>query len=316
MFAAHKAMVIYRAAHIAYIAIAKQAALVTQVFDNVVNAGPGGWIVTAISVAIGAVTLFSDKIFKTHKQVKNMAAEAAVEIDNEKRKLNGLQEAATRAASGSRARAEAIKIINERYGNYLPNLLTEKSSNEDIAIALQSVNSELEKNIKLKFRKQEAERIANDEMTATKKAIDEITNKYKKWGDESSLTADKQRLIAAAVVDFTGKIKAAGDDSAKQRQAVYDLNKELQNLGMNFTGSRWNPHGRYTAIRKITTELSNTVSEGQQALSMLDTIYGKVETPLKTEDSTTTNTTPTDPDDPGKWSLEKSYPRPNSTRSC
>lgn len=145
MFAAHKAMVIYRAAHIAYIAITKQATLVTQIFNNVIKAGPWGWIVTAISVAIGAVTLFSDKIFKAHKQVKNMAAEAAVEIDNEKRKLNELQEAATRAASGSRARAEAIKIINERYGNYLPNLLTEKSSNEDIAIALQSVNSELEK---------------------------------------------------------------------------------------------------------------------------------------------------------------------------
>lgn len=305
MFAAHKAMVIYRAAHIAYIAITKQATLVTQVFNSVVKAGPWGWIATAISVAIGAVTLFSDKIFKTHEQVRNIAAEAAVEIDNEKRKLNELQDAATRAASGSRERAEAIMIINERYGKYLPKLLTEKSTNEDIAIALQSVNTELEKNIKLKFRQQEAERIAGDEMTATKKAIAEITTKYKEWGDESSLTADKQRLIAAAVVDFTGKIKAAGDDSAKQRQAVYDLNKELQNLGMNFTGSRWNPHGRYTAIRKITTELSNTVSEGQQALSMLDTIYGKVETPLKTEDSTTTNTTPTDPDDPGKWSLEK-----------
>lgn len=42
--------------------------------------GPWGWIATAISVAIGAVTLFSDKIFKTHEQVRNMAAEAAVEI--------------------------------------------------------------------------------------------------------------------------------------------------------------------------------------------------------------------------------------------
>lgn len=305
MFAAHKAMVIYRAAHIAYIAITKQATLVTQVFNSVVKAGPWGWIATAISVAIGAVTLFSDKIFKTHEQVRNIAAEAAVEIDNEKRKLNELQDAATRAASGSRERAEAIMIINERYGKYLPKLLTEKSTNEDIAIALQSVNTELEKNIKLKFRQQEAERIAGDEMTATKKAIAEITTKYKEWGDESSLTADKQRLIAAAVVDFTGKIKAAGDDSAKQRQAVYDLNKELQNLGMNFTGSRWNPHGRYTAIRKITTELSNTVNEGQQALSMLDTIYGKVEAPLDLNTTTTTNTTPTDPDDTGKWSLEK-----------
>ena len=113
MFAAHKAMVIYRAAHIAYIAITKQATLVTQVFNSVVKAGPWGWIATAISVAIGAVTLFSDKIFKTHEQVRNMAAEAAVEIDNEKRKLNELQDAATRAASGSRARAEAIMIINE-----------------------------------------------------------------------------------------------------------------------------------------------------------------------------------------------------------
>ena len=46
---------------------------------------------------------------------------------------------------------------------------TEKSTNEDIAIALQSVNTELEKNIKLKFRQQEAERIAGDEMTAMKK---------------------------------------------------------------------------------------------------------------------------------------------------
>ena len=146
MFAAHKAMVIYRAAHIAYIAITKQATLVTQVFNSVVKAGPWGWIATAISVAIGAVTLFSDKIFKTHEQVRNMAAEAAVEIDNEKRKLNELQDAATRAASGSRERAEAIMIINERYGKYLPKLLTEKSTNEDIAIALQSVNTELEKN--------------------------------------------------------------------------------------------------------------------------------------------------------------------------
>lgn len=169
MFAAHKAMVIYRAAHIAYIAITKQATLVTQVFNSVVKAGPWGWIATAISVAIGAVTLFSDKIFKTHEQVRNIAAEAAVEIDNEKRKLNELQDAATRAASGSRERAEAIMIINERYGKYLPKLLTEKSTNEDIAIALQSVNTELEKNIKLKFRQQEAERIAGDEMTATKR---------------------------------------------------------------------------------------------------------------------------------------------------
>lgn len=179
MFAAHKAMVIYRAAHIAYIAITKQATLVTQVFNSVVKAGPWGWIATAISVAIGAVTLFSDKIFKTHEQVRNIAAEAAVEIDNEKRKLNELQDAATRAASGSRERAEAIMIINERYGKYLPKLLTEKSTNEDIAIALQSVNTELEKNIKLKFRQQEAERIAGDEMTATKKAIAEITTKYR-----------------------------------------------------------------------------------------------------------------------------------------
>lgn len=142
-------------------------------------------------------------------------------------------------------------------------------------------------------------------MTATKKAIDEITSKYKKWGDESSLTADKQRLIAAAVVDFTGKIKAAGNDSAKQSQAVSDLNMELRNLGLNLTGSAWNPAGRNIALQEITTELRNTVTEGQQALSMLDTIYGKVGTPLSLSTTTTTNTTPTGPDDTGKWSLEK-----------
>lgn len=112
-------------------------------------------------------------------------------------------------------------------------------------------------------------------------------------------------MIAAAVVDFTGKIKAAGNDSAKQSQAVSDLNMELRNLGLNLTGSAWNPAGRNIALQEITTELRNTVTEGQQALSMLDTIYGKVGTPLSLSTTTTTNTTPTGPDDTGKWSLEK-----------
>ncbi|MEG2761296.1 MAG: hypothetical protein RR921_08225, partial [Mucinivorans sp.] len=69
----------------------------------------------------------------------------------------GSFDAAMQAASGSDARKEAVQKLNEQYGSYLPNLLTEKSSNNELAGALTLVNSELEKKLKLKFRDQARE---------------------------------------------------------------------------------------------------------------------------------------------------------------
>jgi len=56
-----------------------------------------------------------------------------------------------RSNAGTKQRKELIDEINSRYGKYLENQLTEQSTTEDIAKALEIVNEKLHENIVLKF---------------------------------------------------------------------------------------------------------------------------------------------------------------------
>lgn len=116
-------------------------------------ASPWGWVALGVGLVVGAVVALTGK---TDKLTKSYAA-MNVELANAKNESNEGFKAAMNATAGSEARATAIEKINTQYGEYLPFLLTEKSSNDDLATALNVVNSELERKITNKFRDQAIE---------------------------------------------------------------------------------------------------------------------------------------------------------------
>ena len=104
------------------------------------------------ALAAGITALLS----KTNQATKVYAAFNS-ELRNTQAESKGEFEAAMQAKEGSQERADAIARINDKYGKYLPSLLTEKSTNDELAVSLSLVNGELEKKIRLKFRDQALE---------------------------------------------------------------------------------------------------------------------------------------------------------------
>ena len=113
--------------------------------------------VAALWSKLKGVSITQKEINEIRQKSAAVYAEAAVEIHNEKKALEEVRTALFSAAEGSNARRAAIKAINDKYGEYLPKLITEKDTNEDIARALREVNTQMENNIRLKHRQTEEE---------------------------------------------------------------------------------------------------------------------------------------------------------------
>ena len=111
---------------------------------------PWGWVALGIGAIAGAI---AGLVSKTDKATASFA-KFNTELARSKSETRDSFEAATKAKEGSEERAEAIRKINEQYGQYLPNLLSEKTTNDELRTALDLVNVELERKLRNKFRDQ------------------------------------------------------------------------------------------------------------------------------------------------------------------
>lgn len=114
------------------------------------------------SFAVGALTTVVDKAvvaftewLSPQDKVLEKSKELATAFATEALESKALFDAASLATEGTKDRAAAINAINEEYGKYLPNLLTEKSTNEEIAAAYQTVNNAILQNILVKAKAEE-----------------------------------------------------------------------------------------------------------------------------------------------------------------
>lgn len=123
------------------------------------------------------------------------------------------------ADKGSKERRKLMTQINEQYGKYLPNLLTEKSSLEEIATAQETVNTKLRQALALKAKNQamdEAGQMFTPKMAEATSRLQEIYTGAKIGGVGEN---DIQFLIKR-----TQQLYDAGDDYATIKEKVW---KEL-----------------------------------------------------------------------------------------
>lgn len=116
------------------IATAAQAA-----FNKVVKAHPYALLASVVIGAATAIYSFSERTTKASKA----SAQLATNIKDETNKLDALFENLKSAKEGTDARKNAIEEINSKYGDYLSNLLTEKSSVDDIALAYENAKKSI-----------------------------------------------------------------------------------------------------------------------------------------------------------------------------
>lgn len=126
---------------------------------------PIGWLILGIGTLAGVIYGLTGK---TDKATASFAA-FNTELAKSKDATQADFDAAMKAAEGSDERAAAIARINTQYGTYLPSLLTETATNDDLRDALDRVNNELERKLLNKFRDQAMTDVVADlEKTRTK----------------------------------------------------------------------------------------------------------------------------------------------------
>lgn len=152
--------------------------------------------ITAAAVALGALAIGIYKIWdnatKTSRAIKAMNKEIAAEQSE----AYALFDALNKSNAGSQRRRDLIEEINSKYGSYLANLLSEKSTNEDIAAALVQVNDKIRENIVLKSLQKEKENVLTGSIETQRKAMDSMRESAGKIGSylTESMLSDIKRI--------------------------------------------------------------------------------------------------------------------------
>lgn len=215
----------------------KGAVAAFKLLGKVIKSNPVGLVVGAFSAVAGIVVSVVRRLNeakKAQRELNKAYTETIDKIGRERSALDRMGKAVTDAKIGSQERADAIKKLNERFGDYLPHLLTEKSSNEEVAAALKLANTELERKIKLQAMEEAQTKIFNSLTDAASKATDSVIGFLERW-NQTKLTTSQIEAVTKAVVDYREAMKAAeAEQDPALSLAKSNLAGKVTAAGLNY----------------------------------------------------------------------------------
>lgn len=155
-------------------------------------------IITALAVVLSIIV----SIAKKANEIKALRAQADLDIIKEQTEANHLFEALSKTNEKSERRAELMQIINEKYGDYLKNLVDENGNLLNIAKAHEIVNEKIRENILLKYKAEGEEKIREKNKKDINKQLQKILGfNEKTYGNE--LSQELQKAIIEKVQKIT-----------------------------------------------------------------------------------------------------------------
>ncbi len=319
--------VVVNAASLAYNKLTGNTAKATaaqKALKTAMASTPWGAILAAVSAIGVAVYKWATEQTALEKATKEMNKSLAEETAQSEM----LFAAATRAGDGTKRRAEYIKQINDRYGEYLPNLLTEKSTNADLAKALKLVNAELQRKYALQMKEAATGDIVKESTEKQMKALDELrTHLQYQLKDDLKVDEVIEKYVeaiknGASDIDLLTLTKEIGvkDDSTgwimkyaqQYRDSYEEMQKEIAAVDKQYnTLLSGNTADKLHGMSK--EELDAWIADTKNANSEYLDLAKKLRVDLDKIETTTTTTdttkTPKDPADGNKTDEEKQKER-------
>jgi len=178
----------------------------------------------------------------------------------ETNQLRYIYEAINQTAEGTAARRAAIQTLNDTYKEYMPYLLSEKSSLEELNSMYNILNSALRNHIALKVRNGQLDKITEEAAKAQSEAITDLQEALSAQGVSTSLSDD----IITTLVNDAPKWKAAGDTL---REAFLQAVRNIQ-TDSGITISRDAEQGIYAYIRSF-YEMDTAVNTVNKRIDLL-----------------------------------------------
>jgi len=170
----------------AYVAVTKGAEIATksyalavqfaqkvqELFNKSMKSNPWGLIAAAVTAVGTALVLFRDEMNKSAVSVADFTAE----VQKESTAMNELFSVVKSTSEGTEARRDAVQKLNTTYGKYLPNLLSEASSLQQIEAAQKAANRALVQSIALKMKEQDISAALSEQIESEKDSYDEVSD--------------------------------------------------------------------------------------------------------------------------------------------
>lgn len=252
----------------------KTAGAAAKAFGKALIANPVGLVIAGIAALAQGISFLVSRSREATKELRELNkrtvdttssfVKAQAEIDKERKSLEELKDAATKAAEGSDERKRVIDKINELYGDYLPQLLTEKTSNEELETALKNVNTQLEQKIKLQARENAEMDIQKHRTDAIKGAVDAIISSYKK------ITG--QNMPAEAISSITTKVAKAYDTNdikGLQKDIEESIGKELPTWDFYSLGNT-----KDWGLISLKSEFQTAIDKGIELRATVNGLFG------------------------------------------
>ena len=300
----------------------KAAALACKMLGKALLANPAGLVIAGIAALGSVIEHLARKAGETtkalrelNKQTKDTTSgyiEAKTKIDEERRSMDNLLASVKKANIGSKERAEAIRKINEKYGDYLPNLLTEKSSNQEIETAMKNVNTQLERKILLQAKENELQDVLKHKTDTVKAALEAYQKLFEKINGRKMNTEEITSMtdILSRTYDAVQKddsdLNYRGYKKESFKQSGRKFVQERRALGITPKTDR-----QKRLLWDINEEFQKAIQSGKELQAVVDGLYGKADT---NDVPQVTNTTDTNSDivssggaggSDNKWSLAK-----------
>ena len=263
------------------ISVTKAATTAVKAFNASLKANLIGLFVSALASAATYFVLFR----KSSSEATDSLKDANAELMNEQRALSDTFDALKKAGEGTDERRRLIDEINQKYGEYMPNLLSEKSSLDEIEAAYRNVNNAMVANIALKYKKQEADAATEEAAQRQTDALEAIRQRVLQVSGATQKNAvDAQ----SAVRSMTATYQQAGYTWQKAFNSIYDsINAQFfggKGLGSKASEELQSYVKSYYQMRKDIKAIDDKYAVWQQSSAT----SGATTTPTTT--STTTST--------------------------
>lgn len=200
-----------------------------------------------------------------------------------------------------------IKAVNDQYGQYLPKLLTEKSSLEEINEAYSIINTSIKEQIALKIKNSATDEIVTSGLKEQVSAVSEIrkslTSRVKNVGlvdsivDEIKQTTDEfqkagstwekawQQAYFNIQRKYTGKVKLGNDFASSMEdyvKSVFNTEQTVSMIEKQYAPFISRIKGLNENVEEAvsTTETKTVVSEDEKALKLRKKLQQKIQDEL------------------------------------
>lgn len=173
--------------------------------------------VAALGYGLYKLWTYQTQAQKNQEKLNETIVEFNAECLKEERSMNQLFDALGRANKGTVERKKIIDTINTQYGKYLPNLLTEESSLDDINAAYKAINTSLKEQIALKIRNTATDKIVTEGVQTQAGAISKMRKSLQERIKNSGLVD----AMVEEIKQTTDEFQKSGSTWEKAWQQAY-----------------------------------------------------------------------------------------------